>query len=284
MTSERLTPIAITPMKQILEVGCVPTAISMVFSGFGIEISERALVDKYFPTAGLPISAWDPNKGIEVGVTNTDTVKGVVQIIRDLDLRDQLQTDVFMPGLYEYTNSPEERYVVEAEPRALRKYRRIFEKGSEVRKFYETLERLMKDGEIGVYTANNRLMKFRKGFSSFPMVSEEASRGFYSELAEFVKKGHIVGPHGGMTMHTRALDGSRVVNIPWRPNEPGFLIVDPRGESYETSLHSLVWVDSMGVHGDVFDYLFRVSPKEEGLTPQKYGFRRFIQNLRDLIP
>lgn len=188
MTSERLTPIAITPMKQGLEAGCVPTAISMVFSGFGIEISERTLVDKYFPTAGLPISAWDPNNGVEVGVTNTDTVKGIVQIINDLGLREQLQIDVFEPGLHSFTNSPEEKYIVMTGPRALRKYGSRFKKGDGYWEFYETLEQLLKSGEIGVYTANSRMMKIPK-FDSFSMVPREAVNGFYGELADFISKG-----------------------------------------------------------------------------------------------
>lgn len=281
---EKLTPRAITPMKQSLEAGCVPTSISMVFSGFGIEISEQTLVDRYFPTAGFPISAWDPDKGVEVGVSNTDTVKGIVQVINDLGLREQLQLDVFDSFLCEYTNSSEGRYLVRAEPHALRKFGREFKKGGGSWKFYETLEQLLKSGEIGVYTANSRMMKIPEKYDSFSRVPREAIRGFYSELSDFIRKGHIVGPHGGMTMHTRALDGSRTEKIPHRPDEESYVLVDPRGMSYAISLHSLVWIDSMGVRGDVFDYLFRVSPKEEGLTPQRYGFRRFIQNLRDLIP
>lgn len=279
---EKLTPRAITPMRQGLETSCVPTSISMVFSGFGVYISEQALVDRYFPNAGLPISAWDPDKGVEVGVTNTDTVKGLVQIIGDFGLRDQLQVDAFMPGLDEYTKSPEQKYIVRAEPRALRKYRSRFKKGDEYWEFYEALEQLLKSGEIGIYTANSRMMRIPK-FGSQSLVPREAVNGFYDELSDFIAKGHIIGPHGGMTLHTRALDGSRMERIPHRQDEGGYVIMDPGGYSYATSLQSLVMVDSLGVRGDAFDYLFRVSPREE-LKPQNYGFRRFIQNLSDLIP
>lgn len=284
MAIDRLEQRPITPMKQSMEASCVPTSISMVFSGFGINISERTLVDKYFPTAGLPISAWDLDKGVEVGVSNADTVKGIVQIIGDLGLRGQLQVDAFMPGLYEYTKSPEQKYIVQVEPRTLRKYRSRFKRGDGYWEFYETLEQLLKSGEIGVYTPNSRMMKMPK-FGSFSMVPREAVNGFYDELSGFIAKGHIVGPHGGMTLHTRALDGSRRERLTYRPGEEGYVIVDPRGESYAISLSSLVWIDSMGVvRGDVFDYLFRISPRENELSAQTYGFRRFLQNLRHLIP
>lgn len=284
MTIDRLEQRPITPMKQSTEASCVPTSISMVFSGFGIDISEQTLVDKYFPTVvGLPISARDPDKGVEVGVSNEDTVKGIVQIIGDFGLRGQLQVDVFMPGLYEYTKSSEQKYIVQAEPRALREYRNRFKKGDRYWEFYETLEQLLESGEIGVYTPNSRMMKIPK-FGSFSMVPREAVNGFYDELSDFIAKGHIVGPHSGMTLHTRALDGSRRERLTYRPGEEGYVVVDPRGESYAISLSSLVCVDSMGVRGDVFDYLFRVSPRENELKAQTYGFRRFLQNLRDLTP
>lgn len=278
MTSERLIPRAITPMKQSLEASCVPTAISMVFSGFGIDISEQTLVDRYFQTAKLPAS--DLNRG----VSNTDTVKGIVQIIEDQDLKEKLQLDVFIPELYKYTRSHMERYIVEAEPKALRRYEKVFKKGSEIRNFFKTLEQLSREGEIGVYTANARMLQFPKRSNFSWMVPQASLRGFYDELSDFISKGHIVGSHGGMTMHTRALDGSRMEKLTYRPDEVGYVIVDPRGENYAVSLHSLVMVDSVGVRGDVFDYLFRVSSKAEGLNPQNYGFRGFLQNLRNLIP
>lgn len=72
--------------------------------------------------------------------------------------------------------------------------------------------------------------------------------------------------------------------IPHRQDEEGYVVMDPRGYSYAISLRSLVMIDSLGVRGDVFDYLFRVSPRESELRPQTYGFRGFLQNLRDLIP
>lgn len=278
--TERLALRAITPITQSLEASCVATSISMVFSGFGVDISEQVLVDRYFQTAKLPKT--DP----ALGVSNTNTIKGLVQIIKDLDLRGQLQIDVFAPRLYEYTRSPEDRYIVEAQPQALRRYGKVFEKGSEERSFVETLEQSLREGEIGIYTANVRMLQFPKryNYNSFWMVPEASLKGFYDELSDFIRKGHIVGPHGGMTRHVRALDGSRIEKIPWRPNEVGFAILDPGGESYAVTLDSLVRVDDMGVHGDVFDYLFRISPRREDLEPQNYGFRRLIQNLRGLIP
>lgn len=170
----------------------------------------------------------------------------------------------------------------------MRKYGRQFEKGDEWREFHETLEQLLKSGEIGVYTANARMLGLKKEADISSFIPPDTIRGFYGELIDFVKKGHIVGPHGGMTMHTRALDGSRMEKLEYHPYEvrdaEGFRIVDPRGDSYTVSPSSLVWLDSWGVRGDTFDYLFRIAPRENELKPQTYGFRRFLQNLRNLIP
>jgi len=276
--TEVLTPRAITPMTQSLEASCVPTAISMVFSGFGLNISEETLVDKYFQTARLPVG------DLDAGVSNTDTVRGVLRAIEDEELRDSLQVDIFAPYLYEYTFSPEQRYIVEAKPTAIKKYARGFKDDSSTREFYETLEQLAKKNEIGVYTANSRLMGFSKRFDPFRRVPEESRRGFYDELTAFIKKGHIIGPHGGMTLHTWALDGTRMEPLDYRPEEEGFVVVDPRGKSYVVSLSSLVWVDSMEIRGDVFDYLFRVSPREKRSNPQSSSFRAYLQHFRDLIP
>lgn len=277
--SEKLTPRAITPMAQHLEAGCVPTAISMVFSGFGVNLSEQTLVDKYFQTVRLP--ATDRARG----VSNRDTITGILKVIEDHGLKEILQLDVFDPHLYRYTSSPEDKFIVRANPKALRKYGEEFKKVShDIREFYTTLEELLRNNEIGVYTANSRMLGIKNDFRSLSLMPDHIRRGFYTELSDFVGKGHIIGPHGGMTMHTRALDGSRMKKISWIPDEQSFVIVDPRGESYPTTISSLVWVDSSGVRGDVFDYLFRVSPKEESLNPQNYGFRRLLQNLRSLIP
>ncbi len=271
---EKLTPRSITPMEQRLRAGCVPTSISMVFSGFGINISEQALVEKYFPTVKLPIT--DP----KVGVSNIDTVRGIIQIIKDLGLGESLQLDVFIPGLSESRRkSSEKEYIVKAKPQAVGSYGKGFEKGSDERAFFETLEQLAKVGEIGVYTANAKLMQFAKNHT-FWREPAEATEGFYRELSSFISKGHIVGPHGGMTRHTRTLDGSKMVRLPNREDEKGYLILDPIGRTYPVSLQSLVMIDSFGVRGDVFDYLFRVSPREETLKSQKPGLRRFIPNFR----
>lgn len=278
MSNERLSPRPIIPIKQNFEASCVVASISMVLSGFGIDVSEQTLVDRYFPTAKLPVT--DPN----AGVTNTNTVKGMVKILHDENLSNALQIDAFIPSLYEYTRSPEDRYIVKVQTRALNREGRIFKKDSELRKFYNTLRQLVGENEIGVYTANARMLKLNKTVSGLHDIPEEARRGFYAELTDFVRRGHIVGPHGGMTMHTRALDGISMVEIPLQPNKEGFRIIDPRGESYPASVDHLVWVDSLGVSGDVFDYFFRLSPKEEVLNPQQYGFLGLIHRLRRLIP
>lgn len=280
--AEKLTPKWITPMTQSMEAGCVPTSISMVFSGFGIDISEHTLIDRYFPTARLPLT--DPH----VGVSNTKTVTGMVQIIEDLGLRESLQVDVFDPYLWEYTKSKDDKYIVNASPRALRRKRNRFKGVEDMQEFYNTLEWLVKDDDINVLTTNSRMMHLKSGsrrYGSLSIMPDYVSEGFYAELNEFIRKGHIVGPHGGMTAHTRALDGSRMEKLSYRSfDEKGYMIVDPRGESYAISTHSLIWVDSRGARGDVFDYLFRVSPREADLSPHNFGFRRFIQNLRHLIP
>lgn len=272
MADERLVHQSITPMIQSSETSCIPTSISMVFSGFGVDISEQTLVDTYFQTAKLQPA------DTKAGVNKSDTVKGVLQVIEDHGLRDQLQIDVFAPVLQEYTKSPEKRYLVRAGTRPLRKYGKELEQEgiSEEAEFFYTLAELSNNNDIGVYTANARmLLKPAKGdFSTPPHL--EAIRGFYSELKDFIKKGHIVGLHGGMTMHAYALDGSR---------EEGFTIIDPNGgRSYPTYVDSLIRIHSWGISGDTFDYLFRVSPREEVINPQTYGFRKFLHHLRNSIP
>lgn len=273
---EQLAPRAITLVTQSLESSCVPASVSMVFSGFGIDIDEQTLIGRYFPTAALP--DYDRDRG----VTNTNTVKGIVQIIEDLGLKDRLQVDVFVPDLYEYTRSPEERYIVKAKPRVLQQYGKNFEEGTEVRIFFETLADLLKANKIGIYTANARMLQIQE--NSLSLIPQVILYGFYTELTYFISRGHIVGPHGGGTAHARALDGTRMEDLKYRPRRKGFVVLDPRGESYAIGTDSLVWVDSGGVRGDVFDYLFRVSPRENELEPQTYGFRRFLLNLRKLIP
>jgi hypothetical protein len=267
---------AITQMTQSSEASCVPTSLSMVFSGFGIDISEQTLVDSYFQTAKLP--ATDP----DAGVTNTNIVKGIVQVIRDLGLEPSLQTDVFIPSLHQYTSSSVGRYIVEATPRALNKQARVFPE-SEVRDFHQTLAQLQTNGEIGVYTANNRLLKIPK-FGTLSVPSRQVSEEFYKELGNFIRKGHILGPHGGMTGHLRALDGTRQEKHPYKQGEYGYTILDPNGESYVVSLSNLVWVDSFGIRGDIFDYLFRISPREELSAQKPSGFHEFLRNLKQLIP
>lgn len=275
--TEILTPRAITPMRQSLETSCVPTSISMVFSGFGVDINEQTLIDNYFQTAKLP-------RGDSAsGVTNGNTVRGTLRVIEAEGLKDRLQLDVFAPYLYEHTASSEQRYIVQVNPRSIKRYARQFKDDGDTRDFYETLADLAGKNEIGVYTANSRIMGIR-GSDIFSRISEETRKGFYSELTDFIKKGHIIGPHGGMTAHMRALDGTRMEPVDYRPEEQGFVVMDTDGESYVVSLSNLVWVDSMGVRGDVFDYLFRVSPREKGLNSQSSGFRAYIQRFRALIP
>lgn len=286
--SERLIPGAITPMTQSSETGCVPTAISMVLSGFGTDVSEQILVERYFPTAKLPRIDRDSGSiNWDSGVADHDIVRGMVRILTDMDLRNRLQIDVFFPHLWRYTSSPENLYIVKVAPKALREYGNRFDEDTKVRELCRTLEELVRKNEICVYSANARTMGLSLDYGLTMRMDNKVRAGFYTELVNFVSKGHIVGPHGGGTAHVRALDGSRIEKMPWSPNssnEAGFLVVDPAGTSYNFPIHGLIWVDSGGVRGDLFDYLFRVSPRDDVLDPQQYGFRRFIQNLRHLIP
>lgn len=267
--AERLTPREITSLKQSLETSCVPASIAMVFSGFGIDISEQSLVERYFQTAR------------QTGVSNPDMVRGIVQIIEDMGLEEALQFDVFIPDLWQCVGSTENKCIVIAQPRAITKYARMCKKGSNLREFAEALEQLAKAGKINVYTPNGRVMQFSKNYHHwYRYLPKEAYEQFYAELSDFISKGHIVGPHGGLTMHMRALDGSRMERISPRYDDMGYVIVDPRGESYAVSLQSLVIVDSFGARGDIFDYLFRVSPRESVVQIPKYGFRKLINKLR----
>lgn len=273
--AEKLAIVGITPMEQTFKAGCVPTSISMVFSGFGIDISEQTLIDTYFPGGKLPLD--DPKRG----VSNTDTLLGMVQIVNDLGLRDSLQVDAFFPGLHRFTSFPEDKYIVAARPQDVRKYGHLY-KDDDMRNFFLTTERLLTEGKIGVFTANDRMLKQIKA-NSYWTERNMAYQRFYGELDDFISKGHIVGPHGGMTLHTRVLDGSRKEKLTWK-DEEGYIVVDPNGTSYQVSLESLIRVDDWGVRGDVFDYLFRLSPREEVLNPKPQGKLLFLQNLRSLLP
>lgn len=91
------------------------------------------------------------------GVSNTDAVTGMVQILKDLGLENRLRVDIFDPFLYRYTRSTEDRYIVKVQPQTLSKAGKEFAKYKEwkvLRNFYDTLGQLVRAGEIGVYTAN----------------------------------------------------------------------------------------------------------------------------------
>lgn len=276
---EKLNPIPITPVKQTYEASCGPASISMVLSGFGIDMSEQTLVENYFPNASIPVSAWDPNKGVIPGAFDVDIVIGLVKVIKDLGLVDNLQIDVFAPPLYQYTYSNENRYIVKASHGAARKHGKLFKDATELRDFYDTLEQFSRRGDIGVYTANSRMMRFSRNYTS--TLPDEVRKGFNTELFDFIRQGHIFGPHGGMTAHVRTIDGTRLERLNYEPYEEGFIMIDPADlRTYVMTPHSLVWVDSAGVRGDTFDHIFRVSPRTQELRPPLRSFLRFLQNLR----
>lgn len=287
MSDERLKFCAITPMKQSLEMGCGPTSVAMVLSGFGINTTEQILAERYFPTALLP--SIDPGSGklnSYSGVNNQQLVDGMVLTSEGLLLQNQLRVDVFIPWLWEHTTSSQDRYIVEATPKVIREYGERFKEDNlgsrRVRAFHQSLEKLVKSRKIGVYTANARLMQPDQMQYMFRL-TDDVERGFYSELADFVRKGHIVGPHGGGTGHIRVLDGSRTEKNTREADKEGFVMLDPEGESYVIRLGNLVMIDTFGVRGDIFDCLFRVSPQEGVLNPQQYGIRSFLHNLRRLL-
>lgn len=185
--------------------------------------------------------------------------------------------------MYIDTKSSEDKYIIKARPEEIRKYGNRFPTRIDARDFFKSLERMVKENEIGVYTANARKMQIPNKPNYQSRAPENADRGFYSELEGFINKGHIVGPHGGMTMHMRALDGSRIERFSYGSHDEyvqeGFVIVDPKGESYPVSLNSLVMINSSGIRGDVFDYLFRVSPKEVDLLYKKNIFSKLFHKL-----
>lgn len=287
---DRLEQSTITPMQQSFEMGCVPTSVAMVLSGFGITASEQDLAEKYFPSAKLPLK--DPGSGeinYSSGVDNSQIINGMVQILESMGLQNQLRIDVFDPWLWDYAFSSQKRYIVKTTQETIRKYGERF-KGEDpdskrVRDFYQTMEALVTSKKICVYTANTRMIRADK-MRYTHMLPDNIKAGFYSELADFVRKGHIVGPHRGMTAHTRALDGNRREKIPWAPDEEGYVVLDPSDKSHVIRLENLVWVDTRGVSGDIFDYLIRVSPKEtiDVVDPQQYGIGNFLHNFRRLLP
>lgn len=279
MIGERIEFRPITPMKQVSEAGCGPTSISMVLSGFGLEIGEQELIQRYFPNAGLPASDFS------AGVTQEDQVRGVVQIIEDLQLQRTLQVDVFDPHLDRFTRSKENRWIIRTTPEAAGRYVKDFYKDKEAREwdkdghikgFYRALEDLAKQNRISLYTGNTSIIR---GYGSFISPSWlQEYEGFYIELQDFVRQGHIIGPHGGMTRHVRVLDG-------FRSGEQNCWIIDPAWQEYSTRISSLIRIDHSGFSGDVFDYLFRVSPRKETLlNPDQFNPPSFLERLRSLVP
>lgn len=259
---------AITPMEQKFEAGCAPTSIAMAFSGFGIDLNEQMLIDRYFPTVKLP-------KGnLNRGVSNEGIARGIVQIIKDLDLEENLQLGVFVHELFKDVRVSQKNYIVEVKPQGLRKHAKKFKKGDPMRDFFETLEQLVKRAEIKVYTANNKMMQLSKDLDIDWNKFNRVSKGFYGELFNFISRGHIVGVHGGLTMHARALDGSRMEKL-YNQDENGYVIIDPERGSSATSLQSLTKISRDSLYGDAFDYLFRISLKEKDLVVRKDWFSRF---------
>lgn len=269
MANERLVFQPLIPMKQGYEGGCVPTAISMVLSGFGANTNEEALVDRYFPTARLPRE--DPN----CGVSMASNLRGIIKILKDMGLQDRLQVDTFEPDLSLYTRLLEERYIVKSPPEALREHgEEKFYRSINETNFYKTLRELADNKKVGVYAANARMMGLEK-WGLHRDFSDQIERGFYTELADFARRGHIVITYGLGTAHAVAVDGTRTT-------EEGFWIVDPDGTSYAISRHEIVSLDAGEVKG-LETHFFRISPWEV-LNPQLYGFRTFVQRLRNLIP
>lgn len=273
----------IAPFIQSREASCVVASITMVFRGLGVNVNEDRLIEKYFPNAGLPASDMDS------GVTNQNALRGMVQMRADLGLKDDLQIDVFEPYLGRFVRSKEQKFIVQASPHALRAYGREFpkEKEGDVGDYIETLHTLTRAGEIRVFTANERLIGIdRKNWMKF--INPEVDRKFNDELEQFLREGHTVGPHGGMTRHTRVVDGYSK----GKHNEPrhysktaveSFVMVDPASGTYPIYADNLVWVDNNGVRGDSFDRLFRVSIGREYDTVRDSKTWLFLDGLQRLV-
>lgn len=270
MEQERIVHQPISPVRQSREASCAPASISMVLSGFGVALSEDVLVRKYFPDAELPIESG------KAGVRNDKVVEGIVSVLKGENLP-ELMVDVFDPSIWKFVRSPKEKYITPVSARVLRKVRD--QECGQVRDFYENLANLAGGNDIRVYTVNSQLVPFRtsRANPNYYLTREVIDR-FYKELTEFIKKGHIVGPHAGMTRHVRVLDGKAIEGN-------NFWLIDPNGESYETPIDHLLHLDSYGLRGNIFDYLIRVAPKEEEiLTPESDDFRSLFKYIRDLIP
>ncbi len=271
---------AVTPMRQSFEMGCGPTSVAMALSGLGIITTEQALAEAYFPSALLPSLNQDTRRlNPDSGLHDSKLIEGIVDVVEGMGLQKRVNVDVFDANLFEYTFSSEQGYIIEVQPRSMKELGTKFRKGEEVKEFYQSLETLSKKRKIKVYTANARLMRTNQGFFG---PSKDTIQGFYTELADFISRGHIVGPHGGMTAHIRALDGTRT-ETPYGRREIGFLMLDPNGQSNIIPISSLVMAGgNSGVRGDTFDYLFRLSPKEV-LSPQQFGIRGFLGSLKSLL-
>lgn len=252
MIGERVTYQAIVPMKQGFDSGCVPTSIAMVLSGFGIITSEGELVERYFPqiNPSLPSERF--------GISMAGVATGVLQILDDLGLQDDLQLDVINPYLAEFTNSPEEQWFVRCNP--LKVQRSASQFHDITAKELLVLAELAQRQEIGLYSVNNRMMQRYRTRGEYDV--SNITRYLFPELDGFIRRGHVIGCCGGMMAHACAIDGIKI-------GEEGFLILDPdtttSGFSYDGVFEASALFeihDRRGVTQGGFDYLYRISQKE----------------------
>lgn len=268
---ESLTPRAITPKKQSYPSSCVPTAVSMILSGFGIVISEQDLIDQYYPTA-IRSSARESR----TGVSPAEGVRTIVQILKDKKLAELLRVDVFTPWVWRYTLSNQPNWIIPVTHTNLEHYVKREGKSNDGIDFYTTLAQLVKSKQIGVQTINGLRVKSKKkyGYGTITPIVEELRE----ELIDYVKKGHIIGSTTGIAHgHVIAMDGIKTT-------DKDYYLLDPKGRRYRSDADLMNIRDGM-ITGGQFDYMTRISPRtREELNPQHFGFSSVIQTFRSLIP
>lgn len=278
---------AITPMTQSMEASCVPTAISMVFSGFGMDIGEDTLIEKYFPSARLP--AFQK----EAGVNMTTVVIEIAHILRDANLERVLQPGVFLPFIWQHVAPTGENWIVRARAEDVRRAAKKIKHPS-LSEDIHALARSLQRGEIEVYSVNRKLMR-QNGTEGTPYYigwrkvrtcyynENTINKSLGRELVDFVRRGHAIGAKESISSHVRVIDG---VNTSF----DGFWIVDPGragDENYhngQLNITSLIRTMDEEFATGMFDYLITLFDREQTMIPQPRGARRFFQAIRGLIP
>jgi len=243
--------------------GCVPTAMAMVLSGFGIQASEAELVERYFPAAP------------DYGLRNEDQINGWLRLIDKQKLN--LVVDVFLPFESTHETGLRSRAAWIAPISGVATLQRALQWHATTAEKNLTLElmRLIREKKVGVYVVN--LEKARDLVLKRSLLSRErAEAKIIAAFDEFLSKGHIISSHLSLSGHVWVIDSVRTT-------DEYYYLADPLGrESRYSNLygkehlfsliesgykHRRVGLGVVPTHyvvgSDVFQVFIRISPREQ---------------------